>query len=218
MFKRGFQLAPQFPVSEPNDFAGVTSTRHTFGSVGLTSSVNNAPDEAQPEQFISKLLASPGSEQKSELVLAYFQNKEAIETYLEETRAARLADLVERHNASVAEARRTSKAMTLAQEAEFSAQNVWVGLDEKATNARNELATGQHKLGTMDRSLVTIAERRSLLAHIETLKAKAVKTADAEGVALNRYHKLLAESGEAVRVHMSAVSVAAELSSQIDAL
>jgi hypothetical protein len=34
-----------------------------------------------------------------------------------------------------------------------------------------------------------------------TLKAKAVKTADAEGGALNRYHKLLSESGEAGRAH-----------------
>ena len=66
--------------------------------------------------------------------------------------------------------------------------------------------------------MITRAELATLSAHIETLKAKAVKTADAEGVALNRYHKLLAETGEAERAHQQAVSAAAELSGQIDSL
>lgn len=219
MFKRGLQLAPQFPTSEPNDFSGVTSVRSTFGSIGLaSSSINEVTPEAQPEAFIKLLLAAPRSEQKSELVNEYFEVKERIETFLEETRAARLADLVERHNAAVAELRRTSAALNAVQEQEFAAKNVWVGLEEKATIARNELATGQDKLKTIDRAMYTRAELASLAAHIETLRAKAVRTSDAEGVALSKYHKLLSDSGEAGRIHMSAVQAAAELSAQIDSL
>ena len=82
MFKRS-NLAPQFPTSEPNDFGiGVTAHRQTFGSVGLTTPINNTPDEVQPEAFIRTLLNSPGSETKSELVNAYFEVKEKIETFL----------------------------------------------------------------------------------------------------------------------------------------
>jgi hypothetical protein len=59
---------------------------------------------------------------------------------------------------------------------------------------------------------------KTLAAHIETRKAKAAKTAEAEGLALNKHQKLLAESGEAGRTHQQAVSAAAELSAQIDSL
>ena len=219
MFKRNSSLAPQFPTEFPTSSEnlgfGSRTERQTFGSVGLT---NNTPDEIQPEAFIRTLLNSPGSETKSELVNAYFEVKERIETFLEETRAARLADLTERHNAAVAEARKTSAVFETARFEEFTAQKAWEGLADKARAARNDLATGQHGLKTMDRSLTTRAELATKVAHVETLKAKAVKTADAEGVALNKYHKLLAETGEAERAHQQAVSAAAELSGQIDSL
>jgi hypothetical protein len=138
--------------------------------------------------------------------------KQDTESFLEQIRAERLAVLVPQHDAAVVAERQAKKAFGAARDAEFEAL-IRTGLDEKAKMARKELEAAQHALKKVNRSLMTSAELKTLVAHIETLK-----TDETSGLALNKYHALLAKTGEAGDVHLRAMQVAGQLSAQIDSL
>jgi hypothetical protein len=218
MFRKGLQLSPQFSVSQPNDFSGATSTRTTFGSVGLTSSVNNTPESEQPESFITKLLAAPGSESKSELVNRYFAVKYDIEAHLQETRTARLEILIGQHDAAVKAARAAGRLVEQAESAEWAAHELSAPLDEAEAQARKALAGAQHKAATSNRALMTRKEVAAFGNHINKLSADLKLASEVAGKALLAYHALLAKSGEARRAHLAAVNEAEALSAQIDSL
>ena len=139
--------------------------------------------------------------------------KQDTESFLEQIRAERLAVLVPQHDAAVVAERQAKKAFGAARDAEFEALQIRTGLDEKAKMARKELEAAQHALKKVNRSLMTSAELKTLVAHIETLK-----TDETSGLALNKYHALLAKTGEAGDVHLRAMQVAGQLSAQIDSL